>query len=106
MGEVINLVEYGWILPVAWICISAGAAMALSAWIMHDRHHDKRVKAMVMSTDSWCRNTCRHYADCFGHYKDPDDAWKALDEYCYDCPMAMAVEEWEQQEAMKERSRQ
>lgn len=97
---------YGWIFPVGWLFLCIGAAMAMSAWIVHDKNREKRVKKMVMSTDSWCSQTCRHYEECFSNHKDPDDALKELDDYCYSCPMAMAIDEWEQREAAKQRSKQ
>lgn len=99
------MIGYGWILSVAWICISLGAAMALSAWIVHDKHKDKIIKKLVMDDDSWCSANCRHYAECYINHKDPDDAWKKLEEYCYECPMAKAIYEWEVENETRKRSR-
>ena len=100
------MTEYGWILPVAWVFLCIGIAMALSTWIMYDKRKDKRIKKMVMSDDSWCWQNCKHLEECFSKHKDPDDAMKELDdEYCWECPMAKAIDEWIQQEAMKQRGK-
>lgn len=98
--------NYGLILPVAWLSICIGIALALSTWIVYDKRRDKRIKRMAMSDDSWCWENCKHLEECFATHKDPDKAMNALvKEYCDDCPMAKAVEEWEQQEAIKQRGK-
>jgi hypothetical protein len=34
---------------------------------------------------------------CHSNHKDPDDAWKELEDYCMSCPMAEALyEKWEE----------
>ena len=97
------MTEYGWILPAVWLGICIGAAMALSTWIVRDKHKTNRIKEMVMKDDSWCIENCEKWAYCHSRHKDPDDAWKELEEYCYDCPLALAIEDWEEKERLKKK---
>ena len=73
-----------------------GLGIAMSCWIAHDKRKDRRIKAMVYDNESWCQQNCRLLNECFSRYKDPDDAWHELEDYCCNCPMAKAIDVWEQ----------
>lgn len=92
---------YGWILPVVWLSVCVGISLALSSWIVHDKHKTKRIMKMVINEKSWCRNNCKHYDYCFENNESVYDALKELAEYCTRCPMAKAVEVWERDQMKK-----
>ena len=94
---------YGWILPVAWFSICVGIALALSSWIVHDKHRMKKIMHMVLDEKSWCNKNCKMFDYVFEHNEDAYQALKELGEYCWECPMAKAVEVWEREQAIKNR---
>jgi hypothetical protein len=58
----------------------------------------KRIKSIVRDSESWCSKNCITYEMCHINHKDPDDAWKELEDYCMSCPMAEALyEKWEEE---------
>lgn len=89
------MIEVVWFFPVIWIAVTAGIAIALSSWIVYDKHREKRLMRMVQDPDYWCSDNCKNYDWCFSNYKDPDDALDALEDFCIQCPMRKALEEYE-----------
>jgi hypothetical protein len=79
-----------------YFSLLTGLAIAMSSWIAHDKRRDRRIKAMVYNNDSWCQHNCKSLEECFSRYKDPDEAWREIEEICCDCPMAKAIDIWEQ----------
>ena len=101
-----TLVDIVLMIPVAVIALAIGVAVALCSCISHDKRKADRIKNMVYNNESWCQQNCRHYEECYSNHKDPDDAWDELEDYCCECPMAMAVDVWEEEESKRKRSKQ
>ena len=99
-----TLIDVMWFIPFAVVCLTVGIGIALASCIAHDRIKEDRIKKMVYDRDSWCQDNCRHYAECYSVHEDPDDAWKELEDYCCQCPMAKAIDVWEQEQ--KKRGKQ
>jgi hypothetical protein len=92
-----------WVFPIAWLAIILGVVITLASWIAYDKRKDKRMKEMITSNGSWCSQNCRNYRYCYQTYKDPDDAWKELEEHCSECPMAKAMEMIETEKRRKQK---
>ena len=101
-----TLIDVVLLIPVAVIAFTIGVGIALGSCISHDKRKANRVKRMVISSDSWCQHNCRYCDECYSKHKDPDNAWKELEDHCIDCPMAKAIDVWEEQEIIKERGKQ
>ena len=91
------MIEIVWFVPVIYVAVTIGVAITLGSWIAYDKRRENRIKSMVYDCNSWCDANCRHHEYCFSQHEDPDDAWKELESYCMECPMAKAVDVWEQQ---------
>ena len=81
-----------WIIPIAWFSLVIGIAIALASWIAYDKRKEKRLRKMILESDSWCWANCRRLESCYGKHKDPDEAWKELQDYCSECPLARSIE--------------
>lgn len=101
-----TLVDVILLLPVAVIALTIGIAVALGSSIAHDKRKEKRIMNMVLDSESWCQRNCRLLEECYSNNEDPDDAWKVLDNYCCECPMAKAIDVWEQEKEKQKRSEQ
>lgn len=101
-----TLIDVMLLIPVAIICVTAGIGLALGSCIAHDKRKEKRIREMVCNDESWCNQNCKHYTYCFGIHGDPDEAWKELEDYCCQCPMARAIDEWEKSQEVKKRGKQ
>ena len=97
-----NLIEIGLLI---YFSVLIGLAIAMSSWIAHDKRREKRIRNMVYDSESWCQQHCRYLEDCWNKNKDPDEAWKELDDHCCNCPMSMAIDVLERDKAMKERGK-
>ena len=86
------------LIPVAVFALTAGIGIALASCIAHDKRKARRIKHMVLSSDSWCEQNCRCFAEAYNDCRNCDAAWEHIKESCINCPMGLAVEEWEEQE--------
>ena len=86
------------IVIIAWIALSVGIALALSSWIVYDKIRNKRMMIRVFENGSWCEENCKKLEYCMSQHKDPDDAWKALDSWCCECPMAAVMDMLEKED--------
>jgi hypothetical protein len=93
------VISIAWFIPVIYFSLLLGMATTITTWIMHDKRNEKRLKEKVLDSESWCQQNCKNYEWCYSNYKDPDDAFDALEDLCISCPMskAMAILERDQQ---------
>ena len=97
------MVNYVWVIFVSGIAFCLGIFVVTLTWIQVDKRHEKELLNNAANMiDDWCCHNCKRYEECNNKYKDPDDVWKALDEYCSRCMVAeMADELWEKERKKK-----
>jgi len=80
---------WSYILCCAFGCL-VGIAGSLAAWLIHCKLDEDRTNEIICDADRWCENNCYLYKQVFENHEDPDEAWKALDKYCCNCPICEA----------------
>lgn len=48
---------------------------------------NKATEILQRIADILCDDYCKHREECYAQNKDPDDAEKALEKFCNDCPL-------------------
>lgn len=73
-------------------CLLFAAVAVCVALLINNRMEMKRIEKWVCNPDSWCADNCLIHAKCFANSKDTGEAFKRLEHYCNNCPIAKAFE--------------
>ena len=83
-GGDLMILFYALLLIVFGFCIGMIMEQDISRRETQNRMHD----------DEFCFHHCKIHEEVYSSFKDPDDAWRELDDggHCIGCPMAQAMD--------------
>ena len=80
------------ILFIFYACLLIGTGVL--AGIIIEQNISRKNASNRIYDDDFCWNCCKIHEEVYSNFKDPDDAWKELDDgnHCADCPLICAMD--------------
>jgi len=77
-------------LLIMFVGFMLGVLLAVVVRFVYDQIISKKYLDGIYNPHGWCIDGCKYMEECYTNHKDPDDAEKQLEEYCFRCPIEYA----------------